>query len=231
MQTNKQLNHARIKHVFTVLLILCNLSLFSQKLELIGGVNKNIFYDFKDETRNSRSTYNSEVGYSVFAAIEDIKTGSWKWRFTLGYEKYGGEIYVHEGSLGMGYSTQAKMDKSIVSVGVYPFNFKILDKIDFNIGFEIAKLIQENVTGTRYAYGLHGPNYTYNLDDKNHKYNANMYFGLRARIAYDFNLSEKIAISPQYAFYFGASSEFRHFPEYTASMRHFFGIGIQWNIK
>ena len=207
------------------------MALFSQNLEIIGGINKNIFFDFQEDDGHSRSTYNSQLGYEIHAAIEDVKIGEGKWKFTLGFENYGGEINAIDGSLGGSYATNAKIDKSIITVGVYPFNFKIIDRIILNFGFEIGGLVHENVTGTTSRRGLHQPAYTYDLNGRTPNYNAPIYLGLRGRIAYDFNISDKMAISPQYSYYFGVSPEFKEFPSYTKSMRHFLGIGIKRSLE
>lgn len=216
-----------MKQVFTILLILCNLSLFSQKLELIVGMNKNTFFDFEENEGHFKSTYDSQLGYSVHIAIEDVKIDFVKWRFTLGYEKYGGKINASDGGLGGGYATKAEIDKSIISVGVYPLNFKIIRSIDINIGFEVAGLVSENVIGTHSGWQIGTNGYNYNLNDKDKRFSAKAYIGLRGRVAYDFHISDKIAISPQYSYYFGLSKEFSEFPEFTKSMKHFFGVGIQ----
>ena len=216
-----------MKQVFTMLLMLCNLTLFSQKLELIAGMNKNIFFDYQKNEGHFNSAYDSQLGYSVHIATEDVKIDFVKWRFTLGYEKYGGEINARDGGLGGGYTTKAEIDKSVISVGVYPLNFKIIRSIDINVGFEVAALISENVIGTHSGWQMGTNGYSYNLNDKYKRFSAKTYFGLRGRVAYDFHISDKMAISPQYSYYFGLSKEFSEFPEFTVSMRHFFGIGIQ----
>lgn len=155
-----------MKYTFSTLLLLINLALFSQNLELVGGINTNRFFDFREGEGHFNSTYNSQLGYSFRFAIQDVKIETLKWRFTLGYEKYGGEINVKDGGRGGGYTTQAKIGKSVISIGIFPLNFKIIDRIDINVGFEIAGLISENVNGTRSGWTIYNPSYSHDLNDE-----------------------------------------------------------------
>ena len=83
------------------------------------------------------------------------------------------------------------------------------------------------MNGTSKGSTINQPNWSYNLDDKYNKYSSLTYFGLQGRIAYDFNLSKSIVISPQYLYYFGISDEFIEFPKETKSIRHYFCVGIK----
>ena len=220
-----------MKKLFIGLIFFSSLTAFSQDIELIGGINKNDFFDFQQNERHFSSSYNSDYGYAIRIGIENIKIDRLTLRFTLGFDKYGGELTASDGGLGGGYTTDAKIDKSIISLGVFPLNFKIIDRIDLNFGFEISGLISENFSGTSSGWLMGEPYWSYDLNDKYDRFSSNTYFGLRGRIAYDFNISDKLAISPQYSYYFGLSNEFDEFPEATKSMRHYFCIGLQRKIK
>jgi hypothetical protein len=220
-----------MKIILIGLFFLNGLTLFSQNLEIISGINKNTFFDFQQNEGHFSSSYTSDFGYAIWLGIEDIKAGWLKLRFTLGYDKYGGSLKASDGGLGGGYTTVAEIDKSVISLGVFPINFKIIDKINLNFGVEISGLINESFKGTSSGWILGEPDWSYDLNDKYDKYSAKTYFGLRSRIAYDFNISDNLAISPQYSYYFGLSKEFDEFPEATKSMRHYFCIGIKRKIK
>lgn len=220
-----------MKQLFTTFIIFCSFSVFSQNVELIGGMNKNKFFDYEKDEGHFNSSYDSQYGYSIQIAIENIRIDTLKWRFTLGYEKYGGSINVRDGGLGGGVTTNAEIEKSIISVGVFPLNFRIIDRIDINVGFEVGALINENIAGTTSGWSMGTNGYSYDLSDEHKRYNAKAYFGLRGRVAYDFKVSEKMAISPQYSYYFELTKEFDEFPEFSKSMRHFIGIGVQRKIN
>ncbi len=216
-----------MKKTFIALLFLNSLVLFSQNLEVIGGVNYNRFFNFKEETPHFSSTYNTDLGYVIKFAIDDIKFEGQKLRFTLGYEKYGGEVQVNDGGLGGGYGVNTEINKSVLSLGIYPFNFKILKRIDFNLGIEVSGLLNETYKGTSGGWQAGEPNVNIDLNEKYDRFSSWMYIGISARIAYDIKIAENWAISPQYSYYLGLSNEFIEFPEFTKSMRHYFCIGIQ----
>jgi hypothetical protein len=228
----KLYNPTSMKRVLIGLIFLNSLNLFSQNLEIIGGLNKNSFFDFQLNEEYYSSSYNSEYGYAIRIGIENIKVDWLTLRFTLSYDKYGGELEATGGSgLGGGYTTNATIDKSVISLGIFPLNFRIIDRIDLNFGFEFAGLINENFSGTSSGWSMVNPSWSYDLNDKYDRFSAKTYFGFRGRIAYDFNISDKWTISPQYSYYFGLTNEFDEFPEATKSMRHYFCIGLQRKIK
>lgn len=220
-----------MKRIFIAWILLSSMTAFSQNLEVIGGLNKNHFFDFQQNEGYFTSSYDSDYGYAICIGLEDIKIDWLTLRFTLSYEKYGGELDASDGVLGGGYTTNAKIDKSVISLGVFPLNFKIIDRIDLNFGFEIAGLINENFSGTSSGWSMGGPDWSYDLNEKYDRYSSKAYFGLRGRIAYDFNISDKLSISPQYSYYLGLSNEFDEFPEATKSMRHYFSVGLQRKLK
>lgn len=212
------------------LMILSNLSAFSQNIELMGGLNSNNFFDIKKNEGHYNSSYNSDYGYEIMIGAESRNDGSLTYRITLGFEKYGGELTASDGALGGGYTTNAKVDKSVFSLGLYPLNFRIKNKIDLNVGLEFSGLIHEKVDGTSSGWSIGSPQWSYDLNEKYERYSSNTYFGIRCRIAYDFNISDKMVISPQYSYYFGLLNEFDEFPETTKSMRHYFCIGLERKI-
>jgi hypothetical protein len=216
----------QMKKIFIGLILLNSLTAFSQNIEIIGGLNQNNFFNFKQNEGHFSSSYKSDYGYAIRVGLEDIKVDWLTLRFTLSYDKYGGELKASISKLSGEYTTNARIDKSVISLGVFPVNFKIMDRIDLNFGFELSRLINENYSGTSSGWRMGTPYWSYDLIDKYDRYNSKTYFGVRGRIAYDFNISDKLAISPQYSYYFGLSKEFDEFPETTKSMRHYFCIGL-----
>jgi len=220
-----------MKKAIIVLIFFNSLTTLSQNVEMYGGVNKNRFFDYQNNNGHYRSSYNADYGYAIGIGIENIKLDWLNLRFTLTYDKYSGELTASDGGNGGEYTTNAMIDKSVISLGVFPINFRLWGRIDLNFGFEFAGLLSENFEGTTSGWILGEPDWSYDLEDKYDNYSSNTYFGLRGRIAYDFKLSDKLAISPQYSYYFGLSNEFDEFPEYTKSMRHYFCVGLQRKIK
>ncbi len=103
--------------------------------------------------------------------------------------------------------------------------------MDIYIVIEGSLLISESFKGTYSAWEMGETDIGYDLNNLYDNYSSRRYFGLRARLAYDFNISKELVISPQYSYYLGLSGEFDEFPETTTSMRHYFSIGIQTKLK
>ncbi len=202
-----------------------------QNMEVYGGLNTNHFHDFKSEYGHYGSNYNVGAGYSFGIAVDGIQADWMSFRFTLKFDKYSGSLTAINGGLAGVSRTNAKIKKSLVSFGAFPVNLQLLKKIDFNLGFEISKLISETFQGTRSGSRLGRPDWSYDLQEEYSEYNSARNFGLNARLAYNLKVNESISISPQYCFYFGLSQEFIKFPEATKAVRHFLGIGIKKKLK
>lgn len=205
--------------------------LFGQNIEFYGGVNNNVFHDNLQDVGHFQSTYKSGSGYSFGIAIDNIKIDSTIFRFTLQFDKYKGSIDVSDGGLAGGVMTKAEIDKSIISLGLFPINLQILKRIDLNFGFEVSRLISESYKGTNSGWSMKQHSWSYNLQERYNRFSTLIYFGLCVRLAYDLHIKESIIISPQYLFYYGISNEFIEFPEGTKSMRNFLGIGIEKKLR
>lgn len=216
-----------------IFLLTSSLTTFGQKsIELLGGYCKNNFHDYlKDEGHYQSSYEPGNNGYSVGIGLENIKVDWLTMRFTLRYDKYDGKILASDGGLGGGYTTNASIDKSLLTLGLFPVNLKFFKSIDINIGLEISRLIRENVLGTASGWQMGQPNWSEDLNDRYDRYNNNLHIGLKTRIAYDIKMGNDLFLSPQYQIYYGISNEFEEFPESTKSIRHYFCIGIEKKIN
>jgi len=163
--------------------------------------------------------------------VDDIKIDWLKLRFTLAYDQYSGEFEGEDAGLGGGnFSITANINKSILSVGLFPLNFNF-SGLELNLGVEFSRLIREDFEGKIEGNIIGQGSFRSSLEERYDRYSERDYFGLRGRLAYELELSELWSISPQYAFYLGISDEFREFPEDSRSNRHFFGIGIQKSLE
>ena len=221
----------QMRAILISMIFLGSLSVFSQSMELMGGINQNNFFDFHENKGHFNSSYNSDFGYTMRFGFETIKVDGLTLRFTLGFDKYAGGLTASDGGLGGGYTTIALIEKSVISLGVFPFNVKIKNRIDLNFGFEFSGLIHEKFSGTSSGWEIGEPEWSYDLSDRYDGYSSKTNIGLRGRIAYDFNISEILTISPQYSYYFGLWNEFEEFPDVTKSMRHYLCVGLQREIK
>jgi len=62
-----------MKKLFIGLIFLSSLTAFSQDIELIGGTNKNDFFDFQQNEGHFSSSYNSDYGYAIPDYLHEIR--------------------------------------------------------------------------------------------------------------------------------------------------------------
>lgn len=216
-----------MKRLSLFLCVLFSCTLYAQNTEITAGYIQNNFFDFeKDEVYNS-SNYSSKGGFGLELGIDEVMIDSIKVRFTLSYSKYSGKIRNYSGGKGSGTTIRANVHKSIVSLGFFPLNFKILDRIDLNFGVEGSMLLHERFSGSNSSWNIIGGGGTQDLGEAE-RFNARFYAGACGRLAYEIHWSEHIIISPQYSFHLGLTQEFEDYSTETKSMRHFFGLGVQW---
>lgn len=221
----------RLSVIFLLLFLLEKPRLIAQnKMELIAGLNQNQFFDVNRDDGHSYSSYQSALGYSLRIGVENVKMDWMKLRFTVGFDQYGGKIEVTDGGLGGSYTTTAEVNKSVLSLGLFPLNLQVWKRIDFNLGLEFSALIDENYRGIRSGWSLGRPYWREKLEDSYSSYSEKAYWGIRGRLAYDILLMDHVFISPQYSYFLGISNEFKEFQKATRSMRHYFSLGIQWEI-
>lgn len=219
-----------MKLLASIALLIC-MPIFGQNIEVFGGLNTTFYHDFEDDHGHYRSSYNSGSGYSFGVAIDSIRFDKTRRiRLTLMYNKYSGGLTASDGGLGGGYTTQADFEKQIISLGVYPLNFRDIKGFDINIGFEVSRLIQESINGIRKGW-LAGENYSNTIQEQYKQYSSTTTIALCARLAYSFKLNESILILPQYGFYYGLKGEFQEFPKGTKSIRNFIGIGVKMTLN
>jgi len=221
--------HPIMKNSFILFLLCLSTSLSAQKIELIQGIHVNKFIG----TYNNPSYQNSftpHSGYNIRFAYESPKTKKMSWRLAIGYQKYSSDFRTGDGGHGGGFYVQAKIDKSVVSFIIYPLNLTFWDKLNINLGFAFSTTISNSYDGVRTHWTLTEPSTTDDLHDLYETYNSFGHFGLTGRLAYDFKLSSKMTLSPQYAYYYGISSEFQQFPSDARTMRHYYCVGIGWKL-
>jgi len=219
-----------MKNIIVFIILFSNVFVFSQQVEIVGGINQNMFYD-RESFTSLDADYTNETGYALKIAFENAKINKFKWRVEIGYEKYGGKINVFNAGRNGANRVEAEIDKSILSLTFYPLNATLWNRLDINLGVEISNLIGGNYIGTHTNYSsLSSMTVVTDLKKRYTSYNTKFNFGLRGRIAYNFNISEKLILAPQISYFYGHIAEFKEFPKHTRSIRPFFGIGIGWDI-
>ncbi len=217
--------------IFTivVLMVLSNITLLGQKtIEVFGGGSYNHLFERGDFTGHYWSEYKNGNGFVIGGAIEEIRTDWIKWRFTFHFEKYNGEFTNRDGGQGGSYTYTAKFSKSTIALGLYPINIKATKNLLINFGIILSRMIDENLEGTNYGWGINTFYWSRPLNE-NTRYSNRGMIGFQTRIAYQIKLSENLALLPQYHFYYGMSKEFK--VSEARTMRHYFNIGISKTIN
>ena len=217
--------------LYSILFILITCNLFSQKIELFGGINKNKFFDFGGNSPHFASTYYSDYSLSAGFGIDSVKLDWLFLKFTMQYDNYKGKLNASGGGLGGSFNTRASVNKSILSLGIFPVNFKVFKRINFSLGVLFSRLINESFTGITESSVLNNPTSSSLLQDQYDRYSSKSYTGIQGSISYDIRISKSIWISPQYSYYFGLRKEFREFPSETKAMRQILSIGIKKKFK
>ncbi|MBK9735886.1 MAG: hypothetical protein IPO92_13395 [Saprospiraceae bacterium] len=208
------------------ILVLINLNnLFSQNPDFFIGPNINLFHDYHKQEGHYLSSYFSGEGFTAGLGLDIVKKDRIKLRITLQFDHYQGKLDITNGGLSYYDKISGKANKSIISLSLYTFNFRILKKMYVNFGMVFSGLIDESFIGTHTKWSMNNPNTTDTLPGN--KYSPKFNIGCQGRLAYDFELTNSIIISPQYMYYYGISNEFTKNLLDAKSMRHYFCIGFK----
>lgn len=222
----------QFKTLFFILALILQLNnLHAQNIQGYAGINHNRFYDMVGDRGHYRSSYEPASGYSIGARYDYIHFNSLKLGFTLQMDEYSGDLIVADGGLGGGHTTDMSITKSIVSLGIFPLNIKILKVIDVNFGLVASALTNESFSGKYYGWISGGSPWSNDLDERNGNYSKYFYAGLQGRIAYNIRLSYFFSIVPQYLYYLGLTNELKYYTSDTKSRRHHLMIGISKKIN
>lgn len=219
-----------MKVIFAILFCIASLTLFSQTVEVFGGASTNQFFGKNDDSYSYfTADYHSGTGYTAGIGLDSIYINRFRLRFSLQFDQYNGRFNAESNS-GKAFYQKAngEIEKSVVSLAFFPFNFIIKKKVDLNFGAEVSCFLDETVSATGfYEFLLDEGPVNYDLAHYYDRYSSQVCYGLKGRIAYRLTLFDKIYLIPQYSYYYGLSSEFAYFPEATRSIRHYFCLGIK----
>jgi hypothetical protein len=150
----------------------------------------------------------------------------------LNFDNYKGGFSVTNGGMGGASTTTDQVRKNTLGLGLYPLNFKLFNKVEFNLGGEFGFLISDITTGkmSSWNYGGGEPG-SYkstltNIDNHAEQINNSKYFGFCGIVSYHFKISEKWLLSPQYKCYYGIKNDFKDVEASIKSLRNNFSIGI-----
>ena len=216
-----------MKRILILLFVLNGWQSFSQNVEVNTGMNHNSFFCL-----HSSDLYNSDFrpdyGYQIGIGINEFRPDTvFNFRFTFNFINYGGGFNVSTASPSSGDGVYGSVNKSVLSLGFYPFNFKVAKRVDFNLGVELSSLVWNNTTGTAYSWAMTSSN-VQTIDEKYKHFNSSLNLGISARVAYPIRINSYYSICPQVGCYVGfLPGEFSDVAARVKSFRQYFSIGIQ----
>lgn len=209
-----------------LILFLTVTQLYGQRMEVFGGGNRNSFFHTNENAHSS--SFSSAYGFSLGVGIDSLVSGIFKTRLTLQFDSYGGYLDVSSGGTSGAQHIQANVRKSVLALTYFPFSFRFWKKLDFNLGLEYSRLIQEKFSGTESGFNPYNPGYKFDLTEKYNRLSTKATIGLKVRLAYDFYLSKTLAICPEYMSFVSLSPEFEVGPASNVkTFRQFACIGIR----
>lgn len=213
--------------IFFFLILFIQTSLPSQNLSFFAGLNGTVLHDYHSSQGHYNSSYQPGLGYSIGVGVDSIDWFWWNIPFNIKFEHYSAQLFASDGSLGGNYWVDGRVGKSILTLGVYPLNFRIKRNFKWSIGTELSYLLNEQLQG-KYGSSILGqtPQET-TLEEKYPHYSRKIYLGLGTNLSYDWPISPSLILTPYYAYYFGLTNEFREFPNITKAMRHTVGLALR----
>ena len=129
-----------IKIFSTIILLFAFSSVFAQRIGYFGGLNRNHFYDFKnnDKLTYYEANYTTGIGFEFGVSIENIQIDSIPMRFTVSISNYKGNVAVEDGYLLGGSTSNFTSNKYVVNAGIFPVNVKLEKNIRFNLGGQFS---------------------------------------------------------------------------------------------
>lgn len=225
-------NHSNKLLIIFLIVIVFGHNLYAQSLEVTGGPVFNNLHRQSDASIDP--DYSNKTGFSLGIGVDQVKIDWLTLRMTFEYIQYGGHVLEEYNGLAGGGTTTFDFQKSLVTLGLFPFNYRLIDRIDLNLGIAISRLVYDSFTGTNTSWysTMSGPVYTsYDLDERYNSLGSVWYFGILGRVAWDIPLTRSIILSPQYSFYWGLTDEFDQESYDSKSWRHFTGLGLQMELK
>ena len=207
-------------------------NLKAQDLLVFGGLNNNRFCDYKRDNSQFSTFYSSLKGANFGIGLDNVKIAKHTFLFTLRASAYNGYVYTTARQADAVTTTGIELNKSIVGLGIYPFNFKILDNhLDFSFGVESNVLLKTNLKGYRNTVSTVDKPTISTIIDTSAKSMVNKFgMGLSGRLAYRLKIKNDLYLVPQYTFYCGLTNELKNIEANTKSYRHLIEIGLMKNI-
>lgn len=202
--------------------------LIGQDLMVFGGMNNNRFCDYRKDNSHFSTFYSSLSGSNFGIGLDNVKVAKQSFLFTLRTSSYNGYVYTTDRKPSEVITTGIEVNKSILGLGIYPLNFKMMDnQLNFSFGLETNVLLQTSLKGYRTTSFDADKASSTSIIDNSSKGMVNSFgMGLAARIAYRLKIAKNLHIMPQYTFYGGLTNELKNIEANTKAYRHTIEIGL-----
>lgn len=219
------------KSILITLLIIYIFSspLIAQKLEIFSGLLHNNDVSLSKHSLNFSSYYEGNIGQTIGIALDSVMQDKLRWRFTLQFDTYNGNLIIDDGGLGGYESIEAHSKKSNLALGLYPFSFEIKNKLHINAGALVSYVVHEKLTG-KHVKTIMGQSTTINLEDAIQNYRKKLLVAAQLRLAYDIKISKTLVLLPQYLFHLGLNGEFKSLLNAVTFARHYFCVGVKFGM-
>lgn len=211
----------------TILCCLTSVLLFSQTLEITTSFGQNTFYKIKEPPNFESYTYSSGNAFSANLRLkltsENFPTG--ELLVFCAVEQYQGGFNYQLIGNGISSSVIGHTEKTMLSLGLYPLNFKILKRVDAHVGVQMALLLNENNKGQRIDRNSFTTPTVFYSSLKNENINVRNGPALNIKLSYPVKINENLSILPEYMGVIGLISELKRLG-FPRSMRNYLGVGL-----
>ncbi len=214
--------------LINTLLILFNVSAYSQTIGVYGGLHKSGLSDFRKRALDGAASYSDRGKWEVRAGINASKKfgKSFGVKAAIGIEKFGTDLIITSAPHPETYTTDIQVEKTSVTIALYPVCLHFLRHVEFDMGFEYSFLMKEYNSGVYYI--------TSNLDnasiidDRLVNMNNKSIPGIRANLSYEISLGSKLSFSPEYSLYLGLKPEFTKEKTDLKAIKNYLGLKIKY---
>lgn len=210
-----------MKHLITLILIWIQ-SAFGQNIEFYGGPSSNIplawgtpgYYPNKGKVelgyRLGATTtfyikeYPVKIGFSFLDYRGEFKSGAWS--------SAGGFVYKID------YWNYA------INIDLYPLNFNLWKKLEFNVGFNFARRVYSEMNGTYTRADIQGNYYSKKLTNEKGQKSSG---GILLNMCYPIHLGNGFSVVPQFHSNFFIIADYHEFRKWT----NMIGIGLRQELN
>ncbi len=136
-------------------LLIGSVPLQAQRIECFAGANLHHLRLVKPYSTGS--DVESKVGYTFGVGISNLRVALIPIRATLHIETTQSSFYHRTGGMGGGYSMEATHDRTLITTGFYPINFRVANNLRIHIGVEGSYLLSQKSSVKEHQFAISNP--------------------------------------------------------------------------